>query len=192
MFFYQSRPKSSKNGTGPTQKRTLSSLVTSSAPSLAEGLLFLKSWTVPFCLDLFKSLFNNFLWLGGGALIWPWPQFWAGHLTMKNQSKEKLMRVITSKHIQHGSGWSQPPRSTFPARTLFEHWSTHEQACLEVFQLIKVMPEKNILWVAWTLRCSLYTFIMWISLLQALPFSMCWAEPVNFFIGWDQFHTKNF
>ena len=118
---------------------TISSLVTSSTPSLADGLLFLKSWTVPFCLNLFKSLFNDFLWLGGGALIWP--QVWAGHLIMRNQSKEKLMMVITSKHIQHGSGRSQPPRSPFPPRTLFEHWSTHEQAYLEVFQLIKVRPK---------------------------------------------------
>ena len=52
-----------------------------------------------------------------------------------------------------------------------------------------IEPEKNILWVAWTLRCFQYIFIRWISLLQALPFSMCWAEPVNFFIGWVQFHT---
>ena len=49
--------------------------------------------------------------------------------------------VITLEHIQHGSGGSQSPYSYFPTRTLFEHWSTHEQACLEVFQLIKVMPK---------------------------------------------------
>ena len=50
-------------------------------------------------------------------------------------------------------------------------------------------PEKNILWVAWTLWCFLYISIKWISLLQALSFSMCCVEHVNFFIGWDQFHT---
>ena len=33
-----------------------------------------------FCLNLFKSLFNDFLRLGGGALIW----FQAGHLIMKH------------------------------------------------------------------------------------------------------------
>ena len=47
---------------------TISSLVTSSTPSLADGLLFCRSWTVPFCLNLFKSLFKDILRLGGGAL----------------------------------------------------------------------------------------------------------------------------
>ena len=54
---------------GPQRQRTISSLVTSSKPSLAQGLLFLKPWTVPFCLNLFNSLFNDFLWLGGGTLM---------------------------------------------------------------------------------------------------------------------------
>ena len=47
---------------------TISSLVTSSTPSLTDVLLFRRSWTVPFCLNLFKSLFNDLLWLGGGVL----------------------------------------------------------------------------------------------------------------------------
>ena len=49
---------------------TISSLATSSTPSLADGLLFCRSWTVPFCLNLYlyKSLFNDLLWLGGRAL----------------------------------------------------------------------------------------------------------------------------
>ena len=39
---------------------------------------------------------------------------------------------------------SQPPGSSFPARVLFKHWSTHKQACLEAFQLAKIIePEKN-------------------------------------------------
>ena len=36
---------------------------------------------------------------------------------------------------------SQPPRSSFPAEMLFQHWSTHLQACLEVYQLVKVKPK---------------------------------------------------
>ena len=66
---------------------------------------------------------------------------------MKNQSKEKLMMAITSEHIQHGSGPSQPPESSFPAKTLSEHWSTHAQACLKVFQLVKpkVLSGKKII-----------------------------------------------
>ena len=115
---------------------TISSLVTSSTPSPADGLLFCRSWTVPFCLNLFKSLFKDLLRLGGGTLNWP--QVWAGYLIMKNQSKEKWMMAITSKHIQRGSGPSQPPGSSFPAKTLSEHWSTHAQARLKVFQLVKL------------------------------------------------------
>ena len=129
----------------------------------------LKSWTVPF------------------------PKFGQGTI-MKNQSKEKLMMVITSEHIQYGSDRSQPPGSFFPSKNAF--WASvysqtgmsgsfpTYQSCAKIIE-----PEKNILWVAWTLRCFQYIFIRWISLLQALPFSMCWAEPVNFFIGWVQFHT---
>ena len=49
---------------------------------------------------------------------------------------------LHSEYIQHhGYGQSQPPGSSFLARTLFEHWSTHKQACLEVRQLIKIMPK---------------------------------------------------
>ena len=66
---------------------TTASLVTSSTPSLAEGLLFRKSWTVPCSLNFFNSLVKDCHRLGGGALICP--QVRAGHLTMIIQSKKQ-------------------------------------------------------------------------------------------------------
>ena len=66
---------------------TIASLVTFSTPSLAEGLLLRKSWTVPCFLNFFKSLVHDCHRLGGGALICP--QVWAGPLTMIIQSKKQ-------------------------------------------------------------------------------------------------------
>ena len=57
---------------------TISSLQTCSAPSLAEGLRFLRSWTEPQALHFASSLFRDLLDVGGGALTRP--QVWAGHL----------------------------------------------------------------------------------------------------------------
>ena len=57
---------------------TISSLQTGSAPSLAEGLRFLRSWTEPQALHFASSLFRDLLEVGGGALTRP--QVWAGHL----------------------------------------------------------------------------------------------------------------
>ena len=66
---------------------TIASLVTFSTPSLAEGLLFPKSWTVSCSLNFFNSLVKDCHSLGGGALICP--QVWAGHMTMIIQSKKQ-------------------------------------------------------------------------------------------------------
>ena len=52
---------------------TIASLVTFSTPSLAEGLLLRKSWTVPCFLNFFKSLVHDCHRLGGGACCLGWP-----------------------------------------------------------------------------------------------------------------------
>ena len=66
-----------------------------------------------------------------------------------------MAKVILNFHFDYlttsirGQAWgrreynhrSQPPRSSFPAEMLFQHWSTHLQACLEVYQLVKVKPK---------------------------------------------------
>ena len=49
--------------------------------------------------------------------------------------------VIISEHIQHESVQSQPAGSSFQGRTLIEHWSTCEQACLEFFKLVNHGPK---------------------------------------------------
>ena len=53
---------------------TIASLVTSSTPSLAEGLLLCKSWTVPCSLNLFNSLVHDCHRLGvdlSPSVGWP-------------------------------------------------------------------------------------------------------------------------
>ena len=49
--------------------------------------------------------------------------------------------VIISEHIQHESVQSQPAGSSFQGRTLIEHWSTCEQACLEFFKIVNHVPK---------------------------------------------------
>ena len=67
---------------------TMSSLQTSSTPSLEDGLRFLRSCTVPFVLNFLISLFRDLLEEGGGALATP--HVGAGHLMMRmRQEKEK-------------------------------------------------------------------------------------------------------
>ena len=78
---------------------TIASLATFSTPSLAEGLLLRKSWTVPCFLNFFKSLVHDCHRLGGGALICP--QVRAGHLTMIIQSKKKNV----GDHLKAYSAW---------------------------------------------------------------------------------------
>ena len=123
-------------GTGPTQWRTISSLVTSSTPSLAEDLLFLKSWTVPFCLNLFKSLFNNFLRLGGEELISPQVWLHAAH------SQEEILSFVTfaffyssgkpwAKCRQNHASWyhhklfGDQPKTTGQRSNTCDDWGCH-------------------------------------------------------------------
>ena len=95
---------------------TMAWFVTGSTPSLAEGLLFLRSCTVPFCLHLFKSLLRDWRWAGGGALRFP--HVLAGHLIVSFR-QEEMDFVFTSEHIQH---WSVPnllPESSFQEGKFF-------------------------------------------------------------------------
>ena len=76
---------------------TIASLVTSSTPSLAEGLLLCKSWTVPCSLNLFNSLVHDCHRLG--VDLYPsvgWPP------DDDNPVKEKKMLV---KYLKAYSAW---------------------------------------------------------------------------------------
>ena len=89
---------------------TMAWFVTGSLPSIAEGLLFLRSCTVPFCLQFFKSLLRGWRWAGGGAFTFP--HVLAGHLIMSFR-QEEMDFVFTSEHIQRWSVPKLPPKSSF-------------------------------------------------------------------------------
>ena len=63
---------------------------------------------------------------------------------MKSENRIMSIQLWLFKIRFHSSNWhistKQRPGSSFPARALFKHWYNHEQACLEVFQLVRVRP----------------------------------------------------
>ena len=106
----------------PNRKKWLSTLVppktrkqplqTSSTPSLADGLRFLRSCTVPLLLNFLTSLFRDLLEAGGGALATPQsaqPTWWWEWDRRKNLA-------TTCDHIQPRSVPGQPPASSTPPK----------------------------------------------------------------------------
>ena len=100
--------------------------------------------------------------------------------------------VIISEHIQHESVQSQPAGSSFQGRKLFEHWSTYEEACLEFSKLVNHVP-KVFLGTVWTFRWFDYMFhkLNWLVTNIAM-LKFVGLNQSFFFIGLDQFQTKNF
>ena len=107
--------KSSKYGTSwALTSSTMSSLQTSSTPSLEDGLRFLRSCKVPLFLNFLRSLYRDLLEAGGGALATP--HVGAAHLMMRMRQEKEKELAITCEHIQLRSVPGQPPASSSPPK----------------------------------------------------------------------------
>ena len=144
---------------------TLSLFVTSSTPSLAEGLLFRRSWTVPFNLNLFKILFKDRLWLGGGGVdlspsVSRPPEHWKS--SQKKQNVGDYLRAYSAWICAKPALWIF--FSTRKALWASVHSRTGMidsgiiQTCQECAKIVELEKKKNVLWSVWISTCFQYIF----------------------------------